>query len=87
MGHFINETLKSEVHLHVVVLLVDSLQVLLELLQLNEAVVCQLLVLLQLTVHFLKLERVQRRKMSPSMQSKMWKMWSHRGLISLPKPF
>lgn len=34
------------VHLHVVVLLMDILQVLLELLELNETIVCKLLVLL-----------------------------------------
>lgn len=44
------------VHLHVVVLLLHSLQVLLELLQLNEAVVGQLPALLHLTVHLFKLE-------------------------------
>lgn len=42
-------------YLHAVVLLVNILQVLLELLQLSETVVCQLPVLLQLTVHFFKL--------------------------------
>lgn len=49
-------------HLHVVVLLVHSLQVLLELLQLNEAVVCQLPALLHLTVHFFKLERREEER-------------------------
>lgn len=44
-------------YLHVVVFLVHILQVLLELLQLNEAVVCQLPALLHFTVHFFKLER------------------------------
>lgn len=62
VGHFcLQNTLSeqwcvtSEKYLHVVVLLVNILQVLLELLQLSEAVVCQLPVLLQLAVHFLKL--------------------------------
>lgn len=57
------ETQKSELkmllqqwkYLHAVVLLLDVLQVLLELLQLNEAIFCKLCVLLQLTVHLLKL--------------------------------
>lgn len=49
-------------NLHAVVLLVHSLQVLLELLQLNEAVVCQLCVLLHLTVHFFKLESREEEK-------------------------
>lgn len=43
------------VNLHAVVLLVNSLQVLLELLKLSETVFCQFTILLQLTVHLLKL--------------------------------
>lgn len=45
-----------ETHLHVVVLLQHILKVLLELLELNEPIVCQLLVFFQFTVHFLKLQ-------------------------------
>lgn len=42
-------------HLHAAVLLLNILQVLLELLQLDETIFRQLSVLLQLTVHLLKL--------------------------------
>lgn len=59
----------SEKHLHVAVLLVHILQVLLEFLQLDEAVVCKFCVLLHFTVHFFKLESKKRRKVPVSMKA------------------
>lgn len=67
--------IECEKHLHVVVFLVHILQVLLELLQLNEAVVGQLPALLHFTVHFFKLERREGGKIQyfSSMKSRVWK--------------
>lgn len=69
---FLNECLKYVWDLHIVVLLMHILQILLELLQLNEAVLGQLLVLLHFTVHFLKLKR-ERRWRKHCIKNKVWK--------------